>query len=171
MSSLSTPAMILAMFGCGGLILWLLVRSALRIPHHLPPGITGAVVWASEKVFACDGDLPMSGKPDQIIKLKNGLLVVIEVKSHAAVYLSDKIQISCYILILRALGHRVADYGFIRHEREDAIPSFTKVELLPLQMIANFHARAEAILFGGAIPKKASNPKTCNTCGQRHRCA
>lgn len=112
-------------------------RSARYHDLSTPRALDGAVIFINEESISTESPRPLHGKPDQVFRLTNGVLLPVETKNRARArfYLSDQIQLSAYATILRGNGHVVANWGYVRVPRgpRDAVwlevPLFNDLQL------------------------------------------
>lgn len=134
----------------------------------------------SERPLAIDTPLSLCGKPDEVYLNHHGLLVPVETKTRGApkVYLSDKIQLSVYAIVLRYVqdrrlphgpGRPVADYGYVRIVTPGGV-KWQRVALLTLAQVAGLVRRRIALEKGAAEPRGARHPGICRDCAFRHTC-
>lgn len=99
----------------------------------------GALLWTNTP-------RPLSGMPDELYRVKDGRLVIVDTKSEHVEVNAAILQLSIYRIILER-GHRqrVADYGYLRHYRKQGgTPFWRKVELLSEEeTLSRIDAQAE----------------------------
>jgi CRISPR/Cas system-associated exonuclease Cas4 (RecB family) len=137
--------------------------------------LDGAALILNEKTLRIDRPILLSGKPDQVWRTREGLLVPVDTKKRRAprAFASDAVQLSAYAMLLKAaprfLGARIADHGFVRVEGESGAARFIRVPLLPETAIIFRQERATALL-RGAAPNAKPSKALCAGCGHRGRC-
>ena len=113
--------------------------------------------------------LGLSGRPDRLVRLKNGMIIPKEKKSSNRLYDSHRIQVGAYLLLIEDAyairpSHGLVELGDGRVERID------NTEQLQTWTINV----AEAIRAQRADPLKATpvraNPRQCRSCGVRDLC-
>ena len=86
----------------------------------MPEELRTAKLVASEQHYRCQKPVALSGTPDQVYRLLEGALVVVDTKRRprARVYDADIAQLSIYRVLLAAQkafrGQPLAAYGYVR---------------------------------------------------------
>lgn len=145
-----------------------LTRGA-RPPASMPAELAEAKLWLAEKQIKCETPVPLHGKPDQVFRLRNGKLVVVEVKTRSRVFRSDIMQMSVYRTILVSSGEDVADYGYIRTVTA-AGERFLRRPLYEPRIVVAAWKRYHEMKAGAVMPARSSFKRLCSTCGHRDRC-
>jgi CRISPR/Cas system-associated exonuclease Cas4 (RecB family) len=137
--------------------------------------LDGASLVLNEETLQIERPILLSGRPDQVWRTREGLLVPVDTKKRRAprAFASDAIQLSAYALLLKAAprfrGTRVADHGFVRVEGDSGAARFIRVPLLGEDAIIARHERATTLL-RGAAPHAKPSKALCAGCGHRGRC-
>lgn len=145
---------------------------------HWPPDLARLVM--SERKLAMVRPLPLKGKPDEVYVNRGGALVPVETKTrvHAQVYLSDRIQLSVYAVLLRyardaALpggpARAVAGYGYVRLVTPTGV-KWKRTELLTQAQVGGLVRRRQLLERGEVAPRDVRHPGICRGCAYRTRC-
>ena len=113
--------------------------------------------------------LGLSGRPDRLIRLKNGAIIPVEMKSSKRLYDSHRIQVGAYLLLVEeAYGVR-PPHGIVvlGDGREEKVLNTAALRRWTLD-VAN-HVRCQrADPFQPA--RVRPTPGQCRSCGLRHHC-
>ncbi len=84
--------------------------------ENFPKELLSASLIASESDIACEYPVKLHGRLDQLFRLLNGCVVLVDTKcrSENGVDEADIIQLSVYRFILRQLGYPVLGYAWVR---------------------------------------------------------
>lgn len=145
--------------------------------ESLPEELAQSKLWASEKEIACRRPMRLRGRVDQVYRTRQGHLVPVDTKrrSRDVVYLSDRLQLSLYRVILM---HRplswlfpvyVAEYGYIRLVTPDGV-KYQRTALLPLEEVTAYYNRYLDVLSGKVEPTLTKHTGICNQCAWRPDC-
>lgn len=134
----------------------------------------GAALTLNETNLAISAPVALSGRPDQVWRGKDGVLVIVDTKRRreARVFQSDRVRLSAYRFLLRQAprfrNDAFADHGFIRVEYDEGRARFDKVTLMSDDEIVSLHTRTR-----GPYGEARLNPSKalCRGCGHRGRCA
>lgn len=158
-------------------------RRGLRRKHRDPeqPAHLAKLVMAERDVFT-DYPVPLAGRPDEIHRSKDKLLVPVDTKTRRrpAVYLSDVIQLSTYAVLLAHGSYsrtprrllrkrRVAGYGYVRCVTP-AGTRWRRTELLTEAEIVQLYNRRIALEQGRIAPRPARKAVFCRHCEFRNTC-
>ena len=138
-------------------------------PASMPAELAEAKLWLAERQIECETPVPLHGKPDQVFRLRNGKLVVIDVKTRSRVFRSDIMQLSVYRTILCGMGEDVVDYGYIRSVTADG-ERFLRRPLFETRVVVAAWHRHHELREKGAMPTRSSIAALCAKCGHRERC-
>ena len=138
-------------------------------PALMPAELAEAKLWLAEKQIECETPVPLHGKPDQVFRLRNRKLVVVDVKTRSRVFRSDIMQLSVYRTILRGMGEDVVDYGYIRSVTADG-ERFLRRPLYESRVVVAAWQRHHALRAGTATPTRSNLAALCAKCGHRDRC-
>lgn len=108
-----------------------------------------AVCFLNEQTIMTRYPVPLHGKPDQVLRLEDGRLVVLDTKNRerVIVYFSDLVQLSVYAVILKNQGHKVCPYGVIRIPH-NPLDEYRAVKLLKEKEVVALYHRYQAIKAG-----------------------
>lgn len=134
----------------------------------------------SEQPLGIDHPLPLCGTPDEVYFNRDHRLVAVETKTrdYARVYLSDRIQLSVYAVLLRYARHRmlplgpgraVAGYGYVRIVTPHGV-KWRAVELLTLAQVRGLVRRQLSLEQGREAPRGARHAGLCRSCVYRLIC-
>ena len=146
-------------------------RSTRRQEKWLPHQLQGATLAFTEMKFVSKR-LALGAKVDRVYKTPDLGHHVLEFKTRGRpiAYRSDLIQLSVQAAVLRDLGYRVANTGWIGCiNDDDSTITPVPVQLLSEVEIVDLRARYEAIRTR-RVAGHMSISKRCNTCGQRKHC-
>ena len=84
--------------------------------ENFPKELLTASLIASESDIACEYPVKLHGRLDQLFRLLNGCVVLVDTKCRgdSSVDEADIIQLSVYRFILRQLGYPVLGYAWVR---------------------------------------------------------
>lgn len=126
-------------------------------------------VLSRDQTYLKSDRLGLSGRPDRMVRLKNGMIIPKEKKSSNRLYDSHRIQVGAYLLLIEEVygtrpSHGLVELGDGRVERID---NTKQLQTWTINI-------AEAIRAQRADPAKAtpvrSNPRQCRSCGVRDLC-
>lgn len=104
--------------------------------------IEKSICILNESNIATTRPVPLHGRVDQVLRLENGLHVVLDtkVRKKFTVYFSDCVQMSVYQLILKHQGMPMAPFGFVRIPIDTHRAMYISINLLPEEeVVALFH--------------------------------
>ena len=115
-------------------------------------------------------DLLLVGKPDYLVKRRDGTIIPVEVKSGAAPaapYESHVLQLAAYCLLVETTHGVRPPFGILQY-RDDAFEvAFTPdLEETLLDLLAEMRADA----FAGDLDRDHDDPRRCAACGVRDHC-
>jgi len=116
--------------------------------------------------------LLMAGKPDYLMKDRNGNLIPVEVKSGNAPrtgrpYESHLMQLAAYFLLIEDVLQRPAPYGLIRYRNRTLRVANTN-ELR--ERLMDVIAQMRALLARGAAHRNHNRAQRCSRCSVAHAC-
>lgn len=166
------------------LLMWVLAvlsrrggkRAAWLQREQMPEDLKTARLIASEKRFRCENPIALNGRPDQVYRLADGTIVIVDTKrrQRPAVYEADIAQASIYRLLLASQkqfrNQPFADYGYIRLVGPYKAVSYQRITLWPAEQVVALHRRYWALREGQAAPNGAATAGLCRQCGHRRRC-
>ena len=155
-----------------GLLLWLLSRRQ-RKSSGLPAGdllYTDSNYWQTLPKPLYDPALELVGKPDYVVKDKNGMVVPVELKSgNAPAYPWDShiMQLAAYCyLVERNFGQRPL-HGIIRYQNKSfTIPYTSVLETNLLALIKEIRVAERT----QSVPRSHNQPARCRACGYLQIC-
>lgn len=129
---------------------------------HLPKILEDATVLMNEKEIRTEQPFPVFGKVDQVFRLKDSSLVILDTKyrQHQNVFASDVAQLSVYALILAQRGYKVRDFGYIRLVNAHMIEEYRAVKLI--------HPKTLAALWNRYHDIRLNNAAVSCTCGKHN---
>src|SRR3989344_4550472 len=112
-------------------------RARWEQKENLPTELRGAGLWASEKTFHCRRPISLTGRVDQVYRVNRNMLIPVDTKkrARAAVYESDRLQLSQYALLIRRRpwgwlsGLKMANHGYVRLVTHEGV-HYRKVDLM-----------------------------------------
>ena len=182
MASLSVLGMALAVIV---LVAVALIGARLRRPsrreawlrqENMPEILRTAKLVASERFYRCEKPVALSGRPDQVYRLSNGTLVVVDTKrrQRSQVYDADVAQLSIYRVLLSAQKafqrQPFAEYGYVRLVTPEGV-QYQRVDLWDTAQVVDLHRRYWALRDQRVKPSGAEAAGLCRQCGHRQRCA
>ncbi|MGH9855470.1 MAG: CRISPR-associated protein Cas4 [Blastocatellia bacterium] len=116
--------------------------------------------------------LLMAGKPDYLVKDRNGNLIPVEVKSGNAPrtgrpYESHLMQLAAYFLLIEDALQRPAPYGLIRYRNRTLRVANTD-ELR--ERLMDVVAQMRALLARGEPHRNHNRAQRCSRCSMAHAC-
>lgn len=125
----------------------------------------------SEREIRSRHPVPLVGRPDQVYRLSDGALCVVDTKRRntARVYAADVLQLSVYGVILRGLRHRVSDVGFVRVVTPLRI-EYVPVTLYTTEAVVDVWHRWTVLRGGASMPNGPVHSSLCMSCGHARRC-
>lgn len=126
-------------------------------------------VLSRDQKLLSSTSLGLSGRPDRLIRLKNGAIIPKEKKSSKRLYDSHRIQVGAYLLLVEeAYGFR-PPYGVVvlGDGREAKIPNTARLRRWTLSVAEDIRAqRADASRLAHVRP----TPGKCRSCAVRDHC-
>lgn len=113
--------------------------------------------------------LGLSGRPDRLIRLKNGAIIPKEKKSSARLYDSHRIQVGAYLLLIEETFGIRPPYGVVvlGDGREAKVRNTARLRRWTLDIANDIRAqRADASRPARVRP----SPGQCRSCGLRDHC-
>lgn len=162
----------------GALLLALLALAAwLRARHlhrrsGLPSGqllSTDTGTWRRPERPLFSVCYRLTGRPDYLIR-EGGQVVPVEVKSGpcpSAPYLSHRLQLAAYCLLVEDEYGQAPPYGLIKYR--DGIFTVDYTPQLRSQLLATL-AEMHSLLNADDLPPNHASPNRCRRCGYRTRC-
>lgn len=151
---------------------WL--QRAWTVRAGLPGELASARLAYGERSFRSGGPLRLVARVDRAYRVKNGRLVLLELKTRGPrrVYLSDVIELSAQrFALMAARGEAVAEHGYVLTMTSGAeATGWHRVTLLPPDAVLALAARRERLLAGKATPQRARNPGLCQHCAYLRLC-
>ena len=105
--------------------------------HFLPKIFNGARCVMNEQNISMRHPIAVHGRIDQLFKLANGYHIIVDTKNRGynKVFLSDRVQLSVYAMILASKGYSINPTAYLRITGTKR-PIYTPVKLLkPEQVI------------------------------------
>lgn len=139
--------------------------------------LLGARLYLNEETLRITAPIALSGKPDQVWRLRGGALAIVDTKRRASamVFKSDIIQLSAYRYLLahhrKTKNEPLLPYGFIRIRGRGRKVYYRKVTLVSFEEIEALYTRAGAIRNGSISPTPKPARALCSGCGHQQRCA
>lgn len=133
----------------------------LHTPSTLAEVLSSAELFLNETKIRTTFPVPLHGRVDQVFRLTDGRLLILDtkVRDRERIFLSDQIQLTVYAIILKNMGYSVCSMGVIRL----VCTGRTTYKLIPyvpeIQVIHLYHRYL-------SIAQGLVNP-TC-TCGKHH---
>lgn len=150
-------------------------RAAWLQREHMPDVLKTATLVASERLFRCKHPVALSGTPDQVYRLQNGSLVIVDTKRRrrATVFDADIAQVSLYRVLLqnqsRFRQQSFAEYGYLRLVTSAGV-HYEQIPLWTPEQVVQLHRRYWSLREGLTAPQGATFAGLCRQCGHRQRC-
>jgi hypothetical protein len=140
----------------------------------LPRELRNAALVYAEELFRSGGDVPIVAKCDRGYRKRNGVLVLVELKTRKLnrVYPSDIIELSAQRYAIQMQTHEeVADYAYVLVEQTPAKRKHRhRVKLLSAEGVARLALRRHAIITGHVVGNYARGPGLCRHCSFEREC-
>ncbi|MFC1337329.1 MAG: hypothetical protein G8D89_20865 [gamma proteobacterium symbiont of Clathrolucina costata] len=109
--------------------------------------LEGAVCFMNEQNIKTLTPVPLHGRVDQVFKLRDGRLLILDTKVRERVkaYPSDIVQLTVYAIILKYQGHNVCPFALLRFPLPDNKAAYLYVNLYPESKIIALYQRYQAI--------------------------
>ncbi|MEL6278277.1 MAG: PD-(D/E)XK nuclease family protein [Pseudomonadota bacterium] len=167
-------AIVVSVSLCVAAIIFCLVLGQ-RVNEERPAELRGAKLLLNERLIQISNPIPLSGRPDQVWRTRDGVLVLIDTKTRRTprVYEYDRVQLSAYAMLLRHSWVKrrgdVAPYGFIRFKSENGV-RFVRVLLYDDEHIFDLYDRFQDVARSSS--KAVANPSRalCAGCGHAEGC-
>lgn len=137
-----------------------------------PAELKAGRVVMIEKDLRMNRPYPVTGRPDQVYQLANGLHVPVEGKNRDTyhVYDTDIAQLSLQAWLLRHNGMPTAKHGFVAiNHRQTGKRRAIKVRLMDDECCSNLVERYLDVIECRVLPEKKFGPK-CKACGHQMIC-
>lgn len=147
-------------------------RRSMMVDQWMPDVLKDYTLAYSEQTFRSDDVRPVVARVDRAYRGRNGLIVLVELKTRQAdrVHLSDIIELSAQRVALEGeTGETVAGIGWVVVERASRRTAH-RVTLMSPQAVSDLASRRDALLAGTASPKYPAAPGVCASCAHRRRC-
>lgn len=147
-------------------------RRSVQLDQWMPEELKAHMLVYSEQTFRSGDDRPVIARVDRAYRGRNGLIVLVELKTRQAdrVHLSDIIEMSAQRVALAGeTGEQVARIGWVVVETETGRKAH-RVSLMGSQVVQALGARRAAILAGTTLPEYPATSRPCASCGFRRRC-
>lgn len=148
------------------------MRSVMVDPW-MPEALKAHTLAYSERTFRSGGDRQLVARVDRAYRARNGLIVLVELKTRKAdrAHLSDIIELSAQRVALESeTGESVAPVAWVVVESA-AGRSAHSVRLLSPHAIWDLASRREALLAGTESPHYPGKRRVCASCIYRARCS
>lgn len=127
--------------------------------------------WQAVAEPLYDPQLKLTGKPDYILRLREGVLVPVEVKSMPAPaqpYANHIMQLAAYCLLLERTSGQRSPYGLLRYRNQTFQVDYTpELEQTLLALIAGMRAAESQ---GEEPARSHAEASRCRGCGYREIC-
>ena len=152
------------------LLLSLRERKKSRLPQALVV-YADTDLWQKVPSPLLDQQLGLVGKPDYIMKTKQGHLIPVEVKTgHTpeTPYDSHRMQLMAYGLLIRSNYAQIPEYGLLHYPEKDFRVDFTpELETRLLDTLGDIRQIEKE---DGAPPRSHASSARCRSCGYREVC-
>jgi len=142
--------------------------------ENRPQQLLSSRLYMSEQLIRTRHPVPLSGRVDQVYRLADGDLCIVDTKRRRIprVYFYDVIQGSVYALILLSKGFTVSPVAFVRQVNGDAV-KYLPYRLLAADAVVALYHRYQFLRRHPEASRLARSPGLCKKCGQRRsgRCA
>jgi CRISPR-associated exonuclease Cas4 len=138
----------------------------------LPQELRSAELVMIEENLRTNVPYRVVGRPDQVFKRADGVHIPLENMNRDVdrVYETDRAELSLQAWLLRRLGMRTADYGYVAIGiRGTSTRLVRRVDLMSDAQCASLIERHIAIVNGALQPRKSRGAK-CKTCGHAQAC-
>ena len=138
-----------------------------------PRDLIDAELIYLEKRFDVTEPVRLSARLDRAYRKRNGLIVLVELKTRAVsrAFPSDVIQLSAQKLALEhKRGQAVAQHGYVVAQTPDGVREAHRVQLISEAAVVALIRRREAILAGLISPRHVASVKVCRTCAYQTIC-
>jgi len=127
--------------------------------------------WQAVTEPLYDLQLKLTGKPDYILRLREGVLVPVEVKSTPAPtqpYANHIMQLAAYCLLLERESGQRPPYGLLRYREKTFQVDYTSE--LEQALLALVEEIREVERYGVAPARSHAEASRCRGCGYREIC-
>jgi CRISPR-associated exonuclease Cas4 len=168
MNNAALVALLVVVVAC--VVAFMLRRGLSR--SWLPEELRSAELVLIEENLRTTVPYRVVGRPDQVFKRADGIHIPLENKNRDVdrVYETDRAELSLQAWLLRRLGMRTADYGYVAIGIRGASKRVVRrVELMSDAQCASLIERHIAVVSGASKPRKSRGAK-CKTCGHAQAC-
>ncbi len=147
-------------------------RRSAKVDEWMPKALKDHTLAFSEQTFRSGDDRPVIARVDRAYRGRNGLIVLVELKTRQAdrVHPSDIIELSAQRVALAGeTGEPVARIAWVVVESAGR-RSAHRVTLVPPRAVWDLAARRDTLLAGAASPNYPAATGVCATCAHRSRC-
>ena len=147
-------------------------RRSLEVDQWMPEALKDHTLAYSERTFRSGDDRPVVARVDRAYRGRNGLIVLVELKTRQAnrVHLSDIIELSAQRVALAGeTGETVAGIAWVVVDRALRRTAH-RVTLMSPQAVSDLASRGDGLLAGTTSPKYPATPGVCASCAHRRRC-
>lgn len=147
-------------------------RRSVKVDQWMPEALKAHTLAYSEQTFRSGGDRPVIARVDRAYRGRNGLIVLVELKTRQVdrVHPSDIIELSAQRVALAGeTGELVARIAWVVVESAGRRTAH-RVTLLPPRAVWDLAARRDALLAGAESPNYPATTGVCATCAHRSRC-
>ena len=147
-------------------------RRSAKVDQWMPEALKDHTLAYSEQTFRSGHDRPVIARVDRAYRGRNGLIVLVELKTRQAdrVHQSDIIELSAQRVALTGeTGELVARVAWVVVESAGRRTAH-RVTLLTPGALWDLAERRDALLAGAASPNYPAATGVCKTCTHRSRC-
>lgn len=147
-------------------------RRSVKVDQWMPEALKDHTLAYSERTFRSGDDGPVVARVDRAYRGRNGLIVLVELKTRQAdrVHLSDIIELSAQRVALAGeTGEPVARIAWVVVESAAGRGAHS-VKLMSLHAVRDLASRREALLAGTESPHYSATNRVCASCSYRARC-
>ena len=145
-----------------------LEREALGVPRGEIMYADGEDVFEPDPLYA--HDIGLVGKPDYLVRIADGTIVPVEVKSAEAPtnpYDSHVMQLAAYCLLVEEVHGRRPPYGYIRYRDTTVrVPYTDELRTALLDTLTEM----QLALYADTMPRSHRDPRRCARCGMAYVC-
>ena len=147
-------------------------RRSAKMDKWMPEALRDHRLAYSEQTFRAGEDRPVIARVDRAYRGRNGLIVLVELKTRQAdrVHLSDIIELSAQRVALEGeTGEKVAPIAWVVVESA-AGRTARWVRLMSPHAVRDLASRREALLAGTEPAHYPATSRVCASCVYRARC-
>ena len=132
--------------------------------------LRGIEVLSRDQTRLASARLGLSGRPDRLVRLRNGTIIPVEKKSSTRLYDSHRIQVGAYVLLIEEAYGLRPPYGIVvlGDGREAKVPNTARLRRWTLNV-------ADSVRGQRADPSQPARvrptPGQCRSCGVRELCS